>query len=327
MPGSGGSSGSDVAVAPEIARDSATSDLGGAFESAPQPGVGQAGPSVIRTGDISLEVSDPEAAADEVAEIAERTGGSVESMTVRRASGDMAAGADLALRVPEERIDEAFDALEDVGEVITQSRSAVDVTAQHVDLQARVAALEESVQRLTTLMAGADTTTELIEAESALSQRQQELDGLRAQLTALEGQVDEATIWVSLNTKSALPGGGPANFWEGLLAGIDSLAAAGAGALVVLGILLPWLAIAAVLALVIILIVRAASARRRARAAQTVRAAEASHAASAATAPVSAGYAAPAPGTTADPATDPIPNAAPDPTARQYPPTPPSSAL
>ncbi|QZY51726.1 DUF4349 domain-containing protein [Leucobacter tenebrionis] len=230
--------------------------------------------SVIRTGDLALEVDDPADAAERVAEVAEQQGGSVQSSNVYRASGEVAAGADVTLRVPEDRIDETFDALSEVGTVLSQSRSELDVTTEHVDLRARVAALESSVERLTELMAGAATTSELLEAEAALSQRQQDLDGLRAQLKSLEGQVSEATIDVSLRTRSALPGGGPSNFWEGLLAGIGSLGTAGAGALVLAGILLPWLAVAAVLAVAVLLIVRAAH-RRRSRKADTAPAAPA----------------------------------------------------
>lgn len=295
LPSGSGSSGAASAGSPDRGRDAAGSEA--AAESiAPSEPPG-AKRSVISTGDISIEVSDPESAADEASGIAKNLGGSVESMTVRRASGGAAAGADLTLRVPNERLEDAFKELEGIGEVVSQNSSAVDVTAEYVDLRARVAALEKSVQRLTGLMAGADTTADLLEAESALSQRQQELDGLRAQLQSLEGQVDEATIAVSLRTKSALPGGGPANFWEGLLAGLDSLAAAGAGALVALGILLPWLVLAGVIALAVVLIVRGGRRRRRARAASG----------------------------SPDPAAAPATAAAAD-TAPQYPPTPPSSA-
>lgn len=220
--------------------------------------------SIVRSGDIALEVGDPAAAAEEVSGIAERLDGYVESETTTNGSEGSDAGAYLLLRVPADRLDEAFDALGEVGTVLSQSRSASDVTAQHVDLQARVQALEESVQRLTELMSGAATTGELIEAETALSQRQQELDGLRAQLEYLEGQVEQASISVSLTAKSALPGG-PANFWDGLVAGWESIVAAGSGALVLLGILLPWIAIAGVIALVVVFIVRAARGRRARR--------------------------------------------------------------
>lgn len=220
--------------------------------------------SVIRSGDISIETPDPATAAEEVAEIASGLGGSVESQTVSEASEWSPATATLMLRIPADRFDDAFEALDGVGEVRSQNQSSADVTLQHVDLHARVEALQASVDRLTELMSGAATTSELIEAESALSQRQQELDGLSAQLDSLENQVAYSSIWVTLGAKSALPGG-PKNFWEGLVAGVESIIAAGAGGLVLLGILLPWVIALGVIAWIVVLIVRGARRRGRRR--------------------------------------------------------------
>ncbi|MFC6236100.1 DUF4349 domain-containing protein, partial [Leucobacter soli] len=225
--------------------------------------VDAAGRSVIRTGDISIRVADPNAVAAQAADVAKDLGGHVASQSIDRGGDGSGAGASLQLRVPASRIDEAFAALAELGDVVSESRNTTDVTAEHVDLRARVAALETSVERLTKLMSGAATTSDLLEAEAALSERQQELDGLTAQLTALEDQIDEATIWVQLSSTSTLPGG-PANFWDGLVAGWHSLVAAGAGALVGLGILLPWLALVGAAALVVLLIVRAARRGKRA---------------------------------------------------------------
>lgn len=222
------------------------------------------GTSVIRTGDVSIRVGDPAAAAGRIGQIVDGLGGYVESETVRDGDGGGAASATLTVRVPADRFDDAFAALGEVGEVTSQSRSAADVTLQHADLEARVHALEESVERLLELMSGAATTGELIEAESALSDRQQELDGLRAQLDALEDQVEQSTIWVWLSTETAIPGG-PANFWEGVLLGLDSLAKGAAGALVLLGVALPWLIVLGVIAGITLLIVWLSLRGRRAR--------------------------------------------------------------
>ncbi len=226
----------------------------------------EAGRSVISTGSITIEVKDPRDAVEQATEVAERLGGYVQSQTVSDVGTGGPEGASLTIRVPSSTLNDAFRELGDLGKTLDESRSAEDVTAQHVDLQARVESLETSVARLTELMAGSATTSELIEAESALAARQAELDSLKAQLTVLEDQVDESTIWVSFTTNSALPGG-PSNFWEGLLAGLHSLTVVGAGALVLLGILLPWLVIAAVIALVIVLLVRSGNRRRARRAA------------------------------------------------------------
>ncbi|MBP1327434.1 putative coiled-coil protein SlyX [Leucobacter exalbidus] len=222
---------------------------------------------VITTAEIVLESQHPDTAADEVSKVAKQLGGSVESLTVQRATGDAPASATLAVRVPAAAIDDAIAAISQSGTVRSESRSAQDVTASYVDIEARVQALETSVTRLNRLIADATTTSDLLEAESALTQRQQELDGLRAQLAALKDQVQQSTIWVSITAPSVLPGGGPGSFWEGLVTGVSSLAAAAAGALVVLGVLVPWLVVVAVIAFAVVVTVRVRRSHR-ARAAQ-----------------------------------------------------------
>ncbi len=260
----GGSAGDSTVEA--MPHDGAALDsaAGGASEASPESSATvEAGRSIISNGGITIEVGDTDEAVETVRGIASELDGYVESQTV---SSSGTGGATLTLRVPSTRFEDAFASLSKVGKVLDESRSATDVTAEHVDLQARVKSLQTSIDRLADLMAGATTTSELIEAESALTARQAELDSLKAQLESLEGQVDEATIWVSLTTESVLPGG-PSNFWEGLLAGLQSLGTAGAGALVLLGVLLPWLVIAGAIALVVVLLVRRSRRRRRASAA------------------------------------------------------------
>lgn len=227
---------------------------------APDSNAPIAGQNVIYSGDATLVVGDPVAAAEQTRELAESLGGYVESQTVSEADASSGARASLMLRVPADEFDGAFDGLAEIGELVDQSRSATDVTLQVVDLEARVDALQASVDRLTQLMAGAASTGELIEAEAALSQRQQELDSLRAQLQFLENQVRYSSLWVTLETEAPLPGG-PANFWEGLLAGFDSMAQAGAAALVLFGVLLPWLLLVAAIVLLVLWLVHLA--RRR----------------------------------------------------------------
>lgn len=226
------------------------------------------GQSVMSTGEISLSVDDVSAAVQQIGGIAANLDGYVESQSISDSSSGSSAYATITLRVPASSFDLAFERLAELGDVRTQNRSVADVTVQHVDLQARVEALQTSVDRLNELMRGAATTSELLEAEAALSARQQELDGLRAQLDQLESQIDRSTIWVQLSTETTIPGG-PANFWEGLVLGLESIATAGAGALIVLGVALPWLIVLAVIAIIVVLILwgarRGARARRAAQ--------------------------------------------------------------
>lgn len=216
--------------------------------------------SIIRGASVSLIVTSVADAAAEVSAVANNHDGSVASQNLWN-DGARSSSGDLTLRVPADTLDAVVTALADIGMVNHTSLSADDVTAQHVDLQARVSALEGSITRLTSLMDSSATTSELIEAESALAQRQQELDGLRAQLDWLEDQVAEATVYVSLTERSALPGG-PSSFGAAFTDGLSSIGAFFAAAFIALGFALPWLALIALLALAVWLLVRAR--RRRA---------------------------------------------------------------
>lgn len=250
--------------------DSGTAaDLGGSGASGLGNAAGSAGAAraetgagrvITRSGEIAITVADPDSASERVSEVARELDGYVESEYVAADS------ATLTVRVPAKQIDAAFTRLGEVGAVQSQSRSGADVTSEFVDLEARVAALKTSVARLTALLSEAATTSELLEAETALSARQQELDGLTAQLGWLEDQVDEATVWVTLSTEQVLPGGGPTTFWDGVLTGIGSLGAAAAGGLVLLGVALPWLVIAAAITGLVVWLVR----RRRRRSSRRI---------------------------------------------------------
>ena len=218
--------------------------------------------AIVRSASIELTVTSARTSAAAAAQIAQDLGGTVESQSLAH-NGQTAELADLTLRVPVAKLDAAVTELAALGDVQSETRSADDVTEATVDLEARVAALTASIDRLTDLMTGAATTSELIEAESALAQRQQELDSLNAQLDSLKGQVEMASVWVSLREASALPGGGPQTFWDAILLGFASIGSFAVGLVIALGVALPWLILVALIALAIIVPIR--RRRRRAR--------------------------------------------------------------
>ena len=74
-----------------------------------------------------------------------------------------------------------------------------------------------------------------------------------------------ATIRLGLFAQGDAPKKPPHGFWGGLVTGWNSLVTAVSGALVVLGVLLPWLAFFAVLGAIVWAVVRFARQRRPAR--------------------------------------------------------------
>ena len=218
---------------------------------------------IITTGSAHLVVDDPVAAAAQVVALVERAGGHVEARNEWRGPDGERSSAWLRLRIPAANMTATVDALSDVGTVQSVDLSREDVTATGRDLDARIAALTTSTDRLTELLARAENVEDLLGIERELSSRQAELDGLRAQRAALSEQVAMSTLHVSLDTR-VTAGVAPTGFAGGLSAGWGALATAGRGTLVVLGAMLPWLAVGGVVAVGALAVVRHLRRRRAA---------------------------------------------------------------
>lgn len=267
--GCSGSSGSggDAPASPMMpgGGGSATDSVVG---SAPEFGPPQAPPpaekrDVVKTASMTITVQDPSAAADDAAVIVERVDGRVDSRTEDAGSGTGRAVTSVVLRVPSAKLDQAMRDLKALGAVETASTTSEDVTAQRVDLDARIRALQTSVDRLLGIMRDARDPEALISAENALSQRQAELDSLRAQRETLGDRISYSTVDVSFYAQEE---GGPApEKYEGFLGqihrGWDGLIAVAGGAIMVLGLMLPWLGVAAVIGAAVYGIVRFAQSR------------------------------------------------------------------
>lgn len=202
---------------------------------------------VVTSGTVTLTVPNPIRSADTAIGIVTAAGGRVDNRTEQPATDTQRASATLTTRIPADRLDRTLDALKKLGTVNRIAMNATDVTTQVDDVDARITALQTSVDRLLDLMSKATSTTDLIAIESALSQRQAELDSLTAQQASLADQVEMSTVTLELRQTGAVASGVPDSFWGGLVAGWNSLSTAGAWFLVALGVFLPWLGVLAVL--------------------------------------------------------------------------------
>lgn len=220
---------------------------------APAPGAtnSDADRQVVTTATASVSVKDPAAGAQRVSELVEAVGGRVDERTEQAGSGKggtEGAAADLVVRVPADALTRLLADLAHVGDVGNVSVSRSDVTTKAVDLDARISALQTSVARLQTLMDHAASTADLLTAEKALSDRQGNLESLRSQRALLAEQVQLSTLTVHLTPFGVAPPGGPRGFLDGLGVGWRALISALRVTVVVLGVLLPWLVPAALVA-------------------------------------------------------------------------------
>lgn len=215
---------------------------------------------VIQTGSVSVTADDAPAVASEIARWVVAQGGRVDSRSETAATADETAWASLVVRVPAQRVTPLTDRLAELGTVTGIDLTSQDVTGTAQDLDARIHALEISVDRMESLMQDAGSTKDLLTAESALSDRQAELESLQAQRDRLADQVALSTLEISVAGPGALPATAErGTFATGLATGWDALVSTVAWLLVALGVLLPWLALLAAGTLVVV------GLRRRAR--------------------------------------------------------------
>jgi hypothetical protein len=203
---------------------------------------------VVKTAAMTIMVANPSEAADKSAVVVENVQGRVDSRSEDAGSGTGRARTSVVLRVPAAKLDETMRELKALGIVERAETTTEDVTAQRVDLDARIKALQTSVERLLAIMRDARDPDALIKAEDALSERQAELDSLRAQREALGDRIDYSTVNVTFVADTV---GGPApKDYQGFLGqierGWDALVSVVGNLVLLFGLLLPWLGVLAV---------------------------------------------------------------------------------
>ena len=112
--------------------------------------------------------------------------------------------AEYHLRVPADRLVALMDSAASLGKAGRRTVSAEDVTAQSVDLEARVAALRASRDRLRQLMERSASVSDVVAVEHELSRVQGELDSLEGRLALLKGQVTMSELTVRLQQRHVL---------------------------------------------------------------------------------------------------------------------------
>ena len=221
---------------------------------------------LTRTADLTIRVDRIGSSVRRVHGIVADAGGYVmneqvgdeEDLRVKPAA-DFGGSARITLAVPAGHLDATLGRLAQVGTVTERSTSSRDVTKDYVDTRSRITTMETSIERLRRLMKDAADLKDVTELESALTAREATLESLKSQLSTLESQVAMSTVTVTLST-TAVPAepasSGPHGFVEGLAAGWHAFTSAVAAVITLLGILLPFLVLAALVGVPVLLWVR-----------------------------------------------------------------------
>lgn len=233
---------------------------------------------------LQLGVADPAQAAAQAEQLVQGAGGyvaaetegvGVQALPSANSSADTAESADtgvsplalppatakpgsaqalLLLRVPPARLDAVLSELSGSGRVSYRTRSETDVTGQVADVASRITSAEDSLTELRSLIDKAASVNDLISLEQALASRESDLESLQAQQRALTDQIRYATVTVGYYAPAAgvrapakPPAAHRAVFVEGLVDSWHALGVAFRALLAVVGWLLPFAVLLALL--------------------------------------------------------------------------------
>lgn len=258
--------GSTTAMDPAIAPDGVSVDGGAPAEDMAVTKEAAGVPTtidrqVIRTGYMSMRVEDVKGSAFEVHGLVAKYQGVISSEDLQ--SSDDSAYATVTAQIPADKLDAFIQDVSKLGTVDSVNVSAQDVTSQVVDLDARIAALETSIERLTELLAQATRIEDLLAIETQLSQRQSELDALTAQRTWLGDQVAMSTLSVSLSPLTQVTEVDAPGFLSGLQSGWAAFVSLIMVAITALGFFLPFLVVLAIIAIPVTIALVRVSRRHR----------------------------------------------------------------
>jgi hypothetical protein len=210
-------------------------------------------PAIISTGVVSLRSRDVGSIGFDVQTILAEHRGTVDDERTQTDDKGSVMRSKLVIRVPSAEFADTMDALEKVGTLQSSSRQSEDVTTQVIDNAVRIRAQEESLRRIEALLARATNIRTIISIEAQLSQRQADLDSLKSTQAYLQDQTSMSTITVlmertpeAVHTKKTETK--EAGFLSGLHDGWHALATVASGLALLLGRLLPFLVVLALLA-------------------------------------------------------------------------------
>jgi hypothetical protein len=179
--------------------------------------------------------------------------------------GDVVQYGTITVRVPEAKFDTAIARFSSMGEIVDLTTSAEDVSDQMVDLRARLRHARAVEQRLLGFLDQARNIRETLAVQDRIDATQLTIEQLSAEIARLSEITSYGTITVTLHERGVPQPGAideSDSFWGAFTNSLHLIADGAKASAVALGALLPFLALAGVVA-VVVLYGRRAIARRR----------------------------------------------------------------
>ena len=218
---------------------------------------------IIYSGSVGIETTEYDATVSDIKTLIENydcligtSDESNEDQSWRDKSYDTSPRASTwTILVPAERFSALMDSIGTVhGHILSKKQDSDNLTRQYHDTENRIAALKVQEQRLLSFMEAADSVTDMLEIEGRLTEVRYELESLQGQNNSIDFQVQYATLHISLKEVVLYDTNGMPFFQRVSRAFSTSSSGfiqAVQGLLILLILLLPYLAVAGVVAAIL----------------------------------------------------------------------------
>ncbi|HMK10908.1 MAG TPA: DUF4349 domain-containing protein [Acidimicrobiales bacterium] len=216
--------GGAATIAANAAPDPAFATGGGDVAQAPTPPAAlDAGPKIVKTADLTVSIAKGKftGAFAAASRIATANGGFVVSSSTstdgfvpgpiplddasaqpgpqtQAQSDSRARAGQLTIRVPADKFDSTRAALSGLGDVENETINGQDVTAQLVDMNARITSLKAEEAAFQTLLGKATAIGDVLQIQDQLFNVRTQIEELQAQQANLDDQATFSTITVSM---------------------------------------------------------------------------------------------------------------------------------
>lgn len=154
---------------------------------------------IIYTATLTLESTEYEQARSALLSAAAAAGGYVERSSQYGSAEAGDRWVELTLRIPSDHYNDFLTAAENAASLLRKDESTQDITAEYVDVAARLKTLRTQEQRLQELAEQAETLEDLLAIEQRLSDVQYQIESYTAQQRVYDDQIDYSTVTVTLN--------------------------------------------------------------------------------------------------------------------------------
>jgi hypothetical protein len=190
---------------PEEAMDSGGGSRPG-LESPGQPAIERL---VIKTVNLQIVVDDPAKSMDSISKLADSMDGYVVSANLYQSpvvNGVEVPQADITIRVPAERVDEALGRIRELSDrlPISENISSQDVTSDYTDLQSRLRNLEAAEAQLQDIMESANRTEDVLNVYNQLTSVREQIEVIKGQMQYYEQSAALSAISISLIANAAV---------------------------------------------------------------------------------------------------------------------------